>query len=382
MQNRKKFILSRNMIIMIIVLLIVFGGIFGWGIIRSIFIKRYFANFQPPPVTISTAKATAVVWQPYLSAVGSVVAINGVQVTTEVAGLVEKISFESGQMVKQGDPIIQLDDAEDRQDLKNFQAQLDLAQITYRRQSILYKGNNVARADLDQATASLQQAQANVGKTLVLIDKKNIKAPFAGKLGIRLVNLGQYIAAGTAIVSLQSMDPLYIQFSLPEQNLNVLTVNQPIEIRVESEGDKVFIGKISALNSEVDANTRNILVQAVVPNPQYLLYPGMFANVRVLLPQKENVIAVPQTAVIFSLYGDAVYVVKPEGKDKEGKPILKAHLHYVTTGERRGNEVIILKGIQAGDEVVISGQLKLNEGAPVLINNTIDLEKPIFESKS
>lgn len=360
------------MIIMIIVLVIVFGGIFGWGLVRSIFMKRYFATFQPPPVTISTAKAKSAVWQPFIEAVGSVIAINGVQVTSEVPGMVVKINFQSGQMVKQGDPLIQLDDSTDQQDLKNFQAQLTLAQITFRRQSILYKGRNVAKADLDQARATLEQAQANVGKTQVLIEKKNIKAPFSGKLGIRMVNLGQYIEAGTGIVSLQSMDPLYVQFTLPEQYLNALRVGQPIEITVESQGKKLFTGKINALNAEVSTDTRNILVQATVPNPQYLLYPGMFADVSVILPQQQNIITVPQTAVIYNLYGDAVYIVKSG----------KAYIRYVTVGERRNSEVAILKGLQTGEEVVTSGQLKLSDGVQVVVNNSIDLEKPTFQSES
>lgn len=369
--HRKKFALSRNLIIMIIALVIVFGGIFGWGMVRSIFMQRYFANFQPPPVTISTTKAKTAVWQPFINAVGSVVAINGVQVTSEVPGMVVKINFQSGQLVKQGDSLVQLDIDEDLQDLKNFQAQLALAQITFRRQSILYKGRNVAKADLDQARATLEQAEANVGKTQVLIEKKNIKAPFSGKLGIRMVNLGQFIQAGTGVVSLQSTDPLYVQFTLPEQYLNSLRVGQLIELTVESQGNKIFSGKIDALNAEVSTDTRNILVQATVPNPQYLLYPGMFANVNVILPQQQNVVTVPQTAVIYNLYGDAVYVVKSG----------KAYIRYVTLGERRNNEVAVLKGLQAGEEVVTAGQLKLSDGVAVVVNNSITLEKPTYQSE-
>lgn len=366
---------TRNMIIMIILLIIIFGGIFGYGLMRSIFTKRYFASFTPPPVIISTTKAQLVTWQPSIASVGSLVAVNGVQVAPELPGVVEKIYFESGQMVKAGDPLVQIDDADDRQDLNNLLAQLKLAEITYHRQSVLYKNQAAARVALDQAVASLDQLRAQVAKTKVIIAKKHIVAPFAGKTGIRLVNLGQYVAAGAPLVSLQSMDPLYANFSLPQQYLQQLFVGQPVQVSVDAFADQIFPGKITAINAEVNSSTRNILVQATIPNPQLKLYPGMFANIEVMQPAQQKVIVVPQTAVTYNLYGNSVYVVKADGKDKSGKPILKAHMQYVTTGDKQGNQTIVTQGLQAGDEIVTSGQLKLSDGAEVTINNSVKLNQ-------
>lgn len=367
-------ILSKPMIFMIIGLVIVFGAIFGWGFIRGLFMKQFFAHFTPPPATISTIKARAEVWQPNLTAPGTLVAINGVQVSSEVSGMVVKILFDSGQRVKAGQPLVQLDTDDDLQDLKNYEAQLRLAKISYERQSKLYKTGSAAAAALDEARATLQQTEALTGKTRVMIEKKTIRAPFDGKIGIRQVNLGQYLNAGTSIASLQALDPLYAQFSLPEQDLRFLTLGQSVQAQVESQGTATFPGKITAINSEVNNTTRNILIQATIPNPQNLLYPGMYAQVQVQLPQQNEIITLPQTAITYNLYGDTVFVVKPDGKkDKAGNPVLRAHLTYVTTGERRGNEVAILKGLQVGDEVVTSGQLKLQDGTAVTINNSVDV---------
>jgi membrane fusion protein (multidrug efflux system) len=376
-KNNKKS-LSLRMIIMIIFLVIVFGLIFGWGFVRSYFMKRYFATFKPPPVVISTTIVKAVSWQPYISAVGSLVASNGVQVSSEVPGIITYIYFNSGQIVKQGEPLVRLDDSTDIQDYKNLRAQLKLAQINFMRQSKLFKTGSVAASGLDEARAQLQQLEAQTEKARLLIEKKNIRAPFAGKVGIEPINTGQYIAAGTALVSLQALDPIEVEFSVPEQNLSSLFVGQGLQISVGAFNE-VFSGKIAATNSEVNMQTRNILVKGVIPNPKLKLYPGMFANINVLLPKQEKVITVPQTAVTYNLYGDTVYVVKPEGKDKEGKPILKARLQYVTPGERRDSEIAVNKGLNAGDEVVISGQLKLQDGSQVIVNNSNNLtqEKPV-----
>lgn len=366
--------LLKRMIIMAVALIIFFGAIFGFGLVRSIMMQRFIANFKIPPVSVTTAKVQSLVWEPMLSATGSLVAINGVQVTSEVSGLVEKILFDSGSLVRKGDLLIQLDDAEDLQDLKNFQAKLNLADINYERQRKLYKTGSTAASALDEALATLQQSQAAVGKTEVLIEKKAIRAPFDGKIGIRQVNLGQFVNPGSALVSLQALNPLYVHFYLPEQDLKSLYLNQRVLIKVEGQPEKTFEGKITALNSEVNAQTRNLLVQATIPNPQLLLYPGMFAEVSVVLPQKSQVLTVPQTAVAYNLFGDSIFVVKKDGKDRKGNPATTVNLVYVTVGERRGNQVAILKGVKAGDEVVTSGQLKLQDGSSIAINN-IDNDK-------
>ncbi len=372
-KTKTKNPLAKRMKIMIIILIVVFGGIFAFNILRHVMMKRFFANFTPPPVTISSTKATAKTWEPFISSIGTLVAIDGVQVSPQVGGTVMAIKFESGQMAKAGTPLVQIDDRTDQEDLKSYQAQLKLDELNYQRQINLIKTKATSQSSVDSAQAQLEQSKANVAKTLILIAQKNIEAPFDGKLGIRQVNLGQYVSPGTALVSLQSLNPMYVQFSLPEHYLKSLYVDQPVQVTVTTNPKEIFQGKINAIDSTSNAQTHNILVQAVLPNDQFHLYPGMFANIKVMLPTQENVITVPQTAVSFSLYGDSIFVIKQEGKDEKGNPILKTYRRYITTGDRQGNEVAILKGISANEEVVTSGQLKLDDGTHVVINNSVTL---------
>lgn len=370
---KNKSPLAKRMIITAIILIVFFGLIFGFDGLRHYMMKKFFASYQPPPVTISSSKAKAEIWQPSIRAVGSLVAINGVNVTSQVAGQVIAIYFQSGQFVKMGQLIIKLDDRTDLEDLQNYQAQLKLDQLDFNRQNQLIKSKSVSQQAFDQAQAKLQQSTALVAKTQVLISQKTITAPFDGKIGIRMVNLGQYISPGTPLVNLQSFNPLYVQFSLPQQNLSQLFQGQMLRLKVDAYKGETFFGKVTAINSEVSNLTRNILVQGTIPNIDNRLYPGMFANVHVLLPKQENVVTVPQTAVTFNLFGDSVYVIRHEGSDKSGKPILRVHLQYVKTGERRNNAVAILSGIKTGDDVVTSGQLKLEDGTQVEINNSVNL---------
>jgi membrane fusion protein (multidrug efflux system) len=366
--------LAKRMIIMIMIVGILFGLIIAYNILRAIIMAHFFEQFKSPTLTISSAKATAKTWQPMINAVGTLVAVNGVDVTSQVSGQVVSIFFESGQFVKAGQPLIKLDDRTDQQDLKNFEASLKLSQINYQRQIDLLKTKSTAQSSVDQASAQLQEDQAQAQKTMILIDQKLIKAPFDGKIGIRQVNLGQYISPGTALVNLQSLNPLYAQFSLPEQYFKALYVNQPIEMTVTTYGDKIFTGKIRSIDSEINSQTRNLTIQAVIPNDQLQLYPGMSANINVLQPQQLNVITVPQTAIDFSLYGDSVFILVKDDKtkDKDG-PVYVVHRRYVTTGERRDNEIEVTKGLKPGEEVVTSGQLKLDDGTHVKINNSVNI---------
>lgn len=365
--------LKRRMAIMLIFTVSLFGLIFGFGIIKTILMNRFFAHFSLPPVTISATQAIQENWTPTLDAVGSLVAINGVQVTPEVSGMVTSIDFKSGQMVKAGQPLVQLDDSTDREDLKNLNAQLKLAQANFQRQAELLKTKSTSQASYDDAQAQAEEMQAQVAKTQLLIDKKRIKAPFDGKIGIAQVNLGQYLSPGTPLVNLQSLNPLYANFSLPEQNLPKLYVGQPVEVSVDSYPGKIFKGKITAIDAAIDVQTRNILIQATIPNQDLRLYPGLFANVKILLPTKKQVVTVPQTAISFSLYGNSVFVVVPDGKDKQGKAVYKVHRRYVTTGEQRENKIAVLKGIKANEQIVTSGQLKLDDGVQAYIDNSIQL---------
>jgi len=353
---------------MLLITGVVFAIIFGWYGIKSLFIKIMMAHYTLPPAVISSTTAQLETWNPKLNSIGSLSAINGVDVTTEISGMVSSIRFNSGQMVKQGDVIVLLDTSVELADLKSSQAKLKLATINYNRDQILFGKNATSQSVIDTDMAQLQEAEANVESIQAKIQQKTITAPFAGYLGIRQVNLGQYIQAGTSIVTLQALNPLYVEFNLPEENLSDLYINQPIDITVNSQNENPIRGMITAINSKVDPATRNIKVQATIPNGNLTLRPGMFVNVTVWLRQIEKVIVLPETAISYSLHGDAVYVIEP---DKSNKKILRANRHYVKVGERRGDVVTILEGVNSGEQIVASGQLKLQDGASVAVNNEL-----------
>lgn len=376
--------MKKRMTIMIIALVVVFGGILAWNILRSVMMKAYFSKFQLPPISLSATRAIVTKWNPELPAVGSLQAINGVNVTSQNSGQIVKIYFNSGDVVKAGQPLVQQDISIDTQILKGYQASLNFNKVTYRRQLDLSKKGFVSQAELDSSLSQLQQAQANVAKTEITINQKSIKAPFTGKVGIRLANLGQYLNPGDPIAPLQQLDPLRVLFTLPEQDFSKLYVGQPILLSVDAYPNKTFSGKINAINSEVNVNTRNIQVEAFIANPNSLLYPGMFANVRVILPAIPHVVVVPQTAVSYDLYGDSVYVLTPIPTDKaESKKINKDQPAqptvytpkqiFVKTGERQGNQVVITQGLSGGELVVTSGQLKITDNSTVVVDNSVNV---------
>lgn len=351
---------------------VLFLLLFSWYAIKKVFMWWFMAHYQPPPVTISSVVAKRSIWQNYFTAIGTLTAVNGVDITSEVAGIVKEIHFTSGQFVQKGSVLIILDNRVEQANLKDNQAKLKLAEINYERDKKLFQKNVVARAAFDTTTAQLEEAQAGVEGMLARIDQKTIEAPFDGKLGIRLVDLGQYVSPGTAMVTLQSLNPLYVQFSLPEQYLNQLYISQPVDISVNLGAGITAHGTITAINAKVDQNTRNVLVEATIPNDKLELFPGMFASVKVWTPQKNNVISLPQTAIAYSLYGDYVFLMKPDDNSKKEKPIYRVTRQYVSLGERRGDEVIITKGLNAGDQVVSLGQLKLQNNARVVVNNSVE----------
>lgn len=370
--------MKKRMIIMIVFLLVVFGGIFGWDAVRAYFMAQFFAHFQPPPASISTVLTKKENLESSLSSVGTLVAVNGVTISPEVSGIISSIDFTSGQIVQKGQLIIQINDSVEKADLENGRAALELAKLEFKRTSDLLKKKVTSQSDFDSARATLQQAQAVVDKTQALIAQKNIIAPFTGKIGIREINLGQYVSAGTAMVSLQALSPIYVNFYLPEQDLPKVFVDQTVHIRTDTYPDQVFSGKVSAINSLVDVSTHNFLVQATLPNKDEKLYPGLFATINVIEPHKQAVIVVPSTAVTYSLFGNTVYVLekpkKPE-KSKDGKPIYIAKQRYVKTGKQTGDKVVILEGLEPNQQVVSSGQLKLSNDARVVINNSVKLDQ-------
>lgn len=340
-----------------------FALLFGWYGVKKIAIYWFMSHYQPPAVTISSTKARAQTWQSFITAVGSLSAINGVELASEAPGTVKEIRFNSGQMVKTGDVILLLDTSLEEAELKSNQAQLQLAQMNYNRDKTLYGKNVSSKADLDAHLQALQSAEANVESSLAKIKHKTITAPFDGRLGIREVNLGQYVSAGQPMVTLQSLNPLYVNFNVPEQYLSNIYINQPVEVSVNFGAGKTVKGLITAVNSKVDQATRNVTLQATIPNNALQLYPGMFALCKVWLPARKNTIVIPQTAISYSLSGDYVFVIKDN----------QAFRQYVKVGDRRGNDIAILDGLSVGTPIITSGQLKLQNGARIKIDNSVEL---------
>lgn len=354
--------------IVVLVLVVIFGGTFAWNALKTHFIKAYFKNYQAPPVSVTTYTVKPQNWESTLSSVGSVVAINSINVTSQVSGQIQKFYFKSGQHVKKGDPLIQLDDSIDQQALRNDQAQLQLASITYSRYQKLTLLGALSKSEQDNARANLIKAEAMLQTDALNISYKKILAPFDGKVGIRTVNLGQFVSPGNPLVSLQSIAPIFVDFNLPEQALSKIAVGEKVQVRVDAYPDRIFSGKIIAFNSTVEVNTRNIGIRAEFPNEDHSLYPGTFAKVKVVISKGGSVISVPQTAITYNLYGDLVYVVKQE-KDKTGLMKDFAVQRFVQVGERQADQVEILKGLAPGDQVITSGQINLRNHSLIAISH-------------
>ena len=330
------------------------------------------AAAKPPPVTVAAINAAETTWQRQLHAPGNLTAAQGVTVSNELPGSVAKIDFESGQHVQQGDLLVQLDVSTDEAQLRGLEAQADLTKVSLQRARELRATNANPQSDLDSAEAQYKQAVANVDNQRAVIAKKPIRAPFTGRVGIRQVNLGQYLAAGSEIVTLQAFDPIYVNFYLPEQDITDLRTGQAVRIIVEAYPGTTFTGTISAINAKTDDATHNVQVQATLRNLDERLVPGMFATTDVVLPRQDKFVTVPETAIVYNPYGNAVYVIeKPSGPG--GAEPLVARQRFVQLGETRGDQVAVVKGVQVGDEIVTAGQLKLRNGSPVRIDNTVQL---------
>ncbi len=370
--------MKKRMVIMIVFLLIIFGGVFGWDALRIYFMKQFFAHFQMPPATISTATAQQAKWQSSYKSVGTFVAVNGVEVSPEVAGVITQITFDSGDMVQQGQLLVKLDDSVEQASLKSSEAALVLATLSFKRIESLFQRKVASAADYDTAKATLEQDQANVEGIKAQIAQKNITAPFTGKVGIRQINLGQYVSPGTPLVSLQAIAPIYVNFYLPEQDLPKIFVGQTVNAHIDMYPNRVFSGKISAINSLVDTNTYNIQIQATFPNADGKLYPGNFASISVIDPNQRNLVIVPSTAVTYSLFGNTVFIVEPQKtpeKDSNGQEIYVVKQQFVKTGDQTGSKIVILSGIKVGQQLVSAGQNKLEDGTRVVINNSVQLDQ-------
>ncbi len=365
--QRKPIRTRRWLIIIGGALVLLVGIIWGFNAFRSHMIAEFFKNMKPPPAVVAVAEAKSEVLPNILTAVGDLAAINQVNVTTDVNGRVTEILFEPGSEVKVGTPLIQLYDAPDQSDLASFKAQTLAAQLALDRAKALLARSFGPQATVDQAQAAYDQGAAAVAKTEAIISQKRITAPFSGVLGVRLVQLGQYLSAGTQIVSLTDLSRLYLNFTVTEKDRAVLNVGQTVRIKVDAYPARTFEGKITTIEPQISADTRNVRVQATLDNPGRILQPGMFASTTVELPPKPAVVTMPETAVDYTLYGDSVWLIT-ETKDAEGKASLKTDRTFVKTGSRIGGRVVILSGVKAGDRVVAVGQLKLQSGSAVTIS--------------
>jgi len=328
------------------------------------------ASFQPPPEAVTTIVARQETWPASLAAIGTVAAVQGVTVSADLPGLVEAILFESGRSVAAGDLLVRLDTRQEQAQLAAAEAQLELTRLNLERTRGLADQGVVSRADFDRSLAEDRQAEARVGEIRATIQRKQIRAPFAGVLGLRQVNLGQYVAGGDPVVPLQSLHPIYVNFSLPQQDVAQLKVGRQVRARAEGTAGGGFTGRITALDSVVDEGTRNVRVQATFPNPDGRLRPGMFVDTDVVLESERDVVSLPASAVSFAPYGDSVFVVGdldgPNGQSYKG-----VKQQFVKLGATRGDQVAVLSGLEAGAEVVTSGAFKLRNGARVSVNNEI-----------
>jgi len=360
----------KRMVLMLLGVTLVFGGIFGYKLVEQHFMGEYFANFTPPPRVVSAEYAREETWQPYLSAIGTLSAVNGVDLSGEVEGKVKAIHFQSGQLVKQGELLLEIDDEVEQANLKSFQARLKLAQLNFQRDEKLIQKRLTSQEQSDRSRAELDEVYALVEQTKATIAKKKIRAPFSGKVGIRRVNLGQYLSKGDALTTLQAMDAFYLDFSLPEQDYTQIYLDQELIFSVDAYPGQTFKARVKALNAKVDASTRNILVRAQFDNTQGLLLPGMFAAVKLMLKQNDRVVTLPQTAVTYSLYGESVFKVDQQGTNEEGAPQLIAQRVSVVSGDARDDRVAIKSGVAAGDLIVIDGQVKLKNGTTIALANS------------
>ncbi len=364
--------LQRRMIIMLCGVFLLLGLIFAFNQLKTFMIKHFIAGMGLPPATVSTMVITASEWQPKLTSVGNVRAFRGVELSTEIGGLVQTVPVKSGQDVKEGELLIKLNDASDVAQLNSLKAMADLAKVINERDRQQLAIQAISKNVFDTSAADAKSKQAQVEQQIALVAKKNLKAPFSGRVGIVSINPGQYVNSGDKLLTLQTLDPIFVDFNLPQNNAEQVQVGQEVVVTTDAFKDASFTGKITAVSPKVDTNTRNIQIEAQLANPDKKILPGMFANVNIKLGDQVKYLTLPQTAVTYNPYGSTVFIAKPTGKkDKQGNPALEAQQVFVTTGLTRGDQVAILKGVEEGATVVTSGQLKLKNGTPLIINNKV-----------
>lgn len=371
--------LLRRMLIMlgvVVLVILALAAYKGFSIFQQI---QQFSAPQPP-INVGAVTAEEGPWQTRLPAIGTLKAYQGIDLTVEVAGTVRDVLFRSGEKVSLNQPLIQMDSDVEKASLATAEAELGLARVEFERGRNLVGRQAISKSEFDRLAATLEKSNASVAQLKATLAKKRILAPFAGTIGIRQVDVGDYLASGTTIATLQDLSTLYVDFFLPEQNAPQLAIGQRVRVSVAAYPGEVFEGQISAINPKVETTTRNLQVRATLDNPDEKLLPGMFANLDVLLPEEPSRVRVPETAITYTLYGNSVYVIAEKKdeqgnvqKDDKGQAVLVVERRFVETGQRRDGWVVILKGLQAGERVVTDGQLKLDSGAHVAIVDSLAL---------
>jgi membrane fusion protein, multidrug efflux system len=358
---------------MIVMLAVTLGIVAALGFVKVKQIQNMIAQgaaYQPPPEAVTTIVAAREEWPSTLTAIGTVAAVRGVTVSADLPGVVERIAFDSGLAVREGDVLAVQDTRQERAQLAAAEAQRDLARVSFERIQGLLDERVVSRAEFDKATADERQAKARVGEISAAIDRKTIRAPFSGVLGLRRVNLGQYLSGGDALVTLQSLNPIYVNFGVPQQALAQVRAGRTVRVSADGRPDLEGSGHITAIDSVVDESTRNIQVQATFANPDGKLRPGMFVQAEVVVGAASAVISLPASAISYAPYGDSVFVVS-DFKDPKGRSYRGVRQQFVKLGPARGDQIAVLSGVKSGDEVVTSGVFKLRNGAAIQINNTV-----------
>jgi membrane fusion protein, multidrug efflux system len=360
--------MAKRMFLMLAVMVVVIGGL---GFVKFRQIQAGMAAgaaFQPPPEAVTTIVAQQEAWPATLTAIGTMVAVQGVTVGADLPGTVGRISFESGRSVRKGDVLAELDTRQERAQLAAIEAQRDLARLNYTRMKGLLGDRVISQAEFDRATAEQKQTDAQVGEILAAIEKKTIRAPFSGVLGLRQVNLGQYLAAGEPVVPLQSLDPIYVNFGVPQQDVGQIRLGHRVRVTSADISSAESAARVTAVDSTVDQATRNVQVQATLANPVGRLRPGMFVQTELQLGSNRSVVALPASAVSYAPFGDSVFIVT-DLKGENGQTYRGVRQQFVKLGGARGDQIAIVSGVAAGDEVVTSGVFKLRNGAAVVVNN-------------
>lgn len=383
----------KRFIIAFVLLVLVCGGIIGFNMFRDNAIEQFFANMPVATITVAAETVEPTDWTPVIEALGTVAAAQGVDLTVEANGIVKELLFTSNQKVKAGDILIQLDDAVQRADLEAGKTKAALDKMTLDRAAELQKRGVGSEVTLDQARAAASASESEVAKLQAVLDQKQLRAPFSGTIGIPRVDVGQYLSPGDIVATIQDLETMRADFAVPEQQLNLLKIGGPVRFGVTAD-DMPFTGTIKGIEPKVDPTSRMVTVRAEVSNPEGRLSPGQFVQVEVVLPKENAVLAVAQTALIASLYGDYVYVVKPAKQEEDAKPAqadaasadpasaadaqpaMVATQVFVKPGRRSGARIEILEGISAGDQIVTSGQNRLSNGTPVNVDNTVNPANP------